>query len=293
MGGPIWSRALGAYVEEAEPSDGFVTWLYGTALGRLALLALFARPWLSNLYAAAKRTRRSARGVAPFAARHHIDLTPWEGQAFSSFEAFFIRETRPLCAPQPGELYAVAQAKLTAHQIGPDLVLTVKGVPYTLDELLDDRAAAAAYAGGVCLVYRLSMTDTHRYLFPDQGTLGPRREIGGVLHTVRPVSARFRVFAHNARAWTVLHTRHFGPVLQMEVGAMLVGRTVEHRRTGDFQALEEKGYFTYGGSSIVQCFAPGRVTLDGDLWQRTRAGEELKVEMGERIGYAQAAECLL
>lgn len=280
----IYSRALKQYIGESEPADNLVHILYETFFGRVLLKLIFARPWFSRLYALTKRTKRSANQIAPFVEKYNIDMSKCEKKAFDSFEDFFTRKTVFLCAPREGFFYSAAQAKLTAVEITDDCRLKIKGVVYSLAELLQDAALAKKYHGGICLIYRLSLTDSHRYIFSADGVHGISKAIKGVLHTVRPISQSYRVFAHNARKWSVLHTPQFKDILQIEIGAMLVGKTVETHKSNQFKALEEKGYFEYGGSTIVQCFEKNAIILDDDLQSFFSEDIEVQVQIGEKIG---------
>ena len=47
---------------------------------------------------------------------------------------------------------------------------------------------------------------------------------------------------------------------------------------------EEKGYFEFGGSTIVLLLQHGKVRLDSDLIENSENGYETIVRMGERIG---------
>ena len=47
---------------------------------------------------------------------------------------------------------------------------------------------------------------------------------------------------------------------------------------------EEKGYFEYGGSTIVLLFEEGRISLDEDIIEQSKLGIETKVSIGEKIG---------
>ena len=46
---------------------------------------------------------------------------------------------------------------------------------------------------------------------------------------------------------------------------------------------EEKGYFAFGGSTLVLFFEKGKVKLADDLLENTRKGYETAVFMGENI----------
>ena len=101
---------------------------------------------------------------------------------------------------------------------------------------------------------------------------------------MRPVSERYRVYARNARSVSILDTDHFGPLLTVEVGAMLVGHIVEHPLPNiTFDALQEKGYFEFGGSTVLLVTGPN-VTIDTDLLEASARGDEVKVRLGEPVG---------
>ena len=109
--------------------------------------------------------------------------------------------------------------------------------------------------------------------------------IPGVLHTVRPVATgKVPVYAENARQYSLLKTENFGVVLMMEVGAMLVGRIVNLHGPAEVRKGQEKGYFEFGGSTVILCFQRGTLTVNDRIWADSRAGRETPVRMGERIG---------
>ncbi len=207
---------------------------------------------------------------------------------FSCFNDFFTRQRKNYVnQTAPDELPAVADSKLTALPISAEQRFAVKGVPYTVAELLDDAQTARRYEGGWCLIFRLAPDDYHRYVYPDAGTQSATRAVPGVLHTVNPIAADLKVYRRNARRWTVLQTAHFGQVVQMEVGALLVGRIRNHCETpASFGKLQEKGYFEYGGSTVILLLPPGCFEPDADILSHSAQGIESKVRLGERIGTA-------
>ena len=133
------------------------------------------------------------------------------------------------------------------------------------------------------MIYRLSMDDYHRFMFLDDGNIINSKKIKGVLHTIRPISKRYNVFCQNSRQVTFLNTKNFGRVIQIEVGAMLVGKIVNYKKI-NFKRLEEKGYFDFGGSTIVQLFEKEKIKIDGDILTKSKENIETKVEIGMKIG---------
>ena len=109
-----------------------------------------------------------------------------------------------------------------------------------------------------------------------------------MLHTVNPVAlGRYDIYKENSRAVTPLRTRSFGYAVQVEVGAMLVGRICNVQTHGRFARGQEKGYFEYGGSTIVLLLQKGAAELRPDVVRNTADGVETRVRQGERIGHAK------
>ena len=156
---------------------------------------------------------------------------------------------------------------------------------YRLGELLADDALAERFLGGWCLIFRLSPDDYHRYAYPDTGTQEPTVRIPGVLHSVNPIAGSLGVYRRNARARTLLHTEHFGDIVQMEVGAMLVGRICNHETGAAACArLQEKGYFEYGGSTVILLLEHGKFEPAADIAKWSARGIESKVKTGDPVG---------
>ena len=47
---------------------------------------------------------------------------------------------------------------------------------------------------------------------------------------------------------------------------------------------QEKGYFAFGGSTLVLMFEKGKIKFSQDLLENTKNGFETAVKMGETIG---------
>lgn len=282
----IWDRAAGQLVSTPDVGAGAMHFVYGTAFGRLLAKSILCRRLPSNLYAAWQNSPLSRGKVRRFMEQYHISVEDCTAQEFPNFNAFFTRQ-RAHCKDCTSEcgLPAIADSKLTALPIRADTVFTVKDVPYTLTELLENEALAKRYAGGLCLIFRLSPDDYHRYAYPDSGTQEATVGISGVLHSVNPIAGTMGVYRRNTRRYTVLHTAHFGTVVEMEVGAMLVGKIQNHcEAPGTFSKLQEKGYFAYGGSTVILLLQRNAVRLDEDILHYSARGIESKVRMGEQIG---------
>lgn len=303
----VIDRRTGLEIPESGFGGGALDFLYGNVFGRILLKYVAAAPWFSRWRGGRRDRPESKDDILPFLEENRIDLSDggfgpgWQADGFATFNEFFtrqrdygayyaaLREHGLLADPasERAELPAVADARLSVWPVGPDLAVPVKQSVYTLKELVGQRAHdidLTPFEGGHCLVFRLGVDDYHRYVFPDSGRLVRRYFIPGELHTVRPVSERYRVYARNARSVSILDTDHFGPLLTVEVGAMLVGHIVEHPLPNiTFDALQEKGYFEFGGSTVLLVTGPN-VTIDTDLLDASARGDEVKVRLGEPVG---------
>ena len=162
----------------------------------------------------------------------------------------------------------------------------IKGNVYNTDKLL--KAPLPDWAkGGYLLLYRLSLCDYHRYIYPLEGRCDKRKEIFGRLESVRRDAAYWRAFAENKRVLEYWKTKN-GDMLHIEIGAMLVGHIHNHNKRC-FHMGEEKGFFSYGGSSIVEIVGK-EIEIDEDILENSKRNFETKIRIGERIGYGKIKE---
>jgi len=103
---------------------------------------------------------------------------------------------------------------------------------------------------------------------------------------VNPFALRKKaeIFCLNKREYTILSNPLFGDVIMAEVGATMVGSIVQTFDGSHVNKGEEKGYFKFGGSTVVLLFEKGKIHIDKDLLINTANGYETTVKMGERIG---------
>ncbi len=97
------------------------------------------------------------------------------------------------------------------------------------------------------------------------------------------------IFCLNKREFTIVTNPLFGDVVMAEVGATMVGSIVQ-TYTGNFvNKGEEKGYFKFGGSTVVLLFEKDKIRIDDDLLMNTLKGYETAIKVGERIGVSMTA----
>lgn len=283
----IWRDRNGNLVPGDDGQDRFLEWMYGTRPGRL-LVKLMIRPGVSRAAGWLLDRRVSALAVRPFIRKNHICMDDFEQRRFRSFNDFFTRRVLPGKRPvddAPGHLIAPCDSKLMVYDIRPDSRFRVKGTEYTLEGLLQSKELAETFLGGTLLLFRLTVGDYHRYTYIDSGFVTGSTRIPGVFHTVNPAAAsRCPIYRENTREYSLLESLRFGTVLQMEVGAAMVGRIVNAPGSRNVRRGEEKGRFEFGGSTVIVLLQKGRAILDADLLRNTAQDAETVVRLGERIG---------
>jgi len=277
----------GTQIEMQDGQEKLLKRLYGNAFGRMLLKPL-VNPMVSKLGGWLLSTKASCMLIDSFIRNNNIDMSQFEDTEYKSYNDFFTRKIKAgarMVDANPNHLISPCDSKLTVLPIDDDCVLTIKNTRYTVASLLRDKKLARKFEGGQALIFRLCVDDYHRYSYVADGTKSRNRFIPGVLHTVNPISNDyFPIYKENSRAYSVLHSDGFGDIVMMEVGALLVGKIVNLHGKKHVQRGEEKGYFQFGGSTVVMLVQKDRVQLDADILKNSREGVETVVRMGERIG---------
>lgn len=260
--------------------------LYKTLIGGVVLFFV-TRKAVSKASSLYMNSKFSTRIINRFIKKNKIDMSDYPEREYSSFNDFFTRKVKTGKRPvskNSNNLISVADSKLLVYPINDKTEMLIKKKRYTVKDLLRSKKLALQYSGGTCLVFRLTVDDYHRYCFVDNGRLIKSRKINGILHTVGPIAfKRYKVFKENQREYSLLDTENFGEVIQMEVGALMVGKIVNHD-IETFKRGDEKGYFLFGGSTVVLIFRENVVEIDKDILNNSRLGIETKVRLGEVIG---------
>ncbi len=258
-----------------------IDFLYKTPVGRFILKGL-VNPIVSKRAAKILSSRMSAAFVPSFIRKNNINIDDYivpEG-GFGSFNDFFTRKIKPGKREIDGSKFICpSDGLLTVSGIDKTSVFNIKNTSYSLKELLDSESLADEFIGGTAFVFRLTPSHYHRYVFCASGKVIETRFIQGILHSVKPVCHEtFPVFIQNSREYAVIDSEEYGKTVQMEVGALLVGKISNSRyEAGDEVHIgTEKGYFEYGGSSIV-------VLTQKRLCEKTDQTEEIPVKLGVDI----------
>ena len=145
---------------------------------------------------------------------------------------------------------------------------------------------ATKYDGGAMAIIRLAPVDYHRYHFPVSGIASKNTKIKGAYYSVSPLALRqrMRIFCENKREYSIVDSHNYGQVLICDVGATLTGSIIQtYEANSTVQKGDEKGYFAFGGSTLIILFEQGKIQFDQDLIENTKGGCETTIKMGEQI----------
>lgn len=277
----------GQIVYKDNGQDNFLKTLYGTALGR-KFLKILINPCISRLGGAFLSTKISSLLVKPFIKANNIDMSDYTEREYASFNDFFTRDLKPgkrFINRDKEVLISPSDGRVSVYDIDDNMMFNIKDSYYTIESLTHSKKAANYYKGGICVIIRLCVDNYHRYCYLDSGYKTTNKFIPGVLHTVNPVACEhYEIYKENSRECSLLHTENFGKVMQIEVGALMVGKIVNYDQVACIHRGDEKGKFEFGGSTIVLLFKKDTVEIDDDLIENTKNGYETSVKMGERIG---------
>ncbi len=283
------NRETGTIEVEKVAGEAWLKWLYYNPLGELSLQTLVKRKFVSEIYGRLMDTRWSAKKIEPFVKDFNIDLSIARRNRFKTFNDFFIRKLKPSARPvdmDSNVLVSPGDGKILAYDNIGNQSFIVKGYRFDVRSFLNNDSLAALYGDGSMILLRLCPTDYHRYHFPLGGTVSPDVKINGSLFSVSPIALRTipEVFLLNKREYIILANRRFGDVIMSEIGATMVGSIVQTYKGDTVVKGQEKGYFKFGGSSILLLFKKGTLKIDNDLLENTAKGLETQVKMGEKIG---------
>lgn len=260
--------------------------LYGTVCGRVILKALTA-PAVSKAAGAFMDSRLSVPLIKRFIKSSGIDTSQYVMKKFRSYNEFFTRRVKRGMRPidrMPSHFISPCDSKLTVYKIGKSSVFRIKGSRYRVSDLIQNDFLAKRYEGGYCMIFRLEVDDYHRYCYIDSGAKTENTFINGELHTVNPIALEhYNIYKRNCREYTVLHTENFGDVVQVEVGAMMVGRIVNRHGAAEVVRGEEKGKFEFGGSTIVLLVQEDMIRIDDDILRNSAENIETVVKYGEKV----------
>jgi phosphatidylserine decarboxylase len=295
-------RYYNRYTQTVETEAVYGEWAlrvcYGSYPGRLLTALLVSRPWVSRIYGWWMRRKSSTRRIRPFMEKFGIDSVEFasEVEEFTSFNDFFVRRLKPISRPIAADVGSITFPADGRHfgweRIGEEQGVFVKGQKWDIGSLLGNDDLAKSYAGGTLVLSRLCPIDYHHFHYPVAGRSVDRWSVRGKLYSVSPLALRIRLsyFWENYRVVERFQSSHGPSVCLVDVGATNVGSIQYVTAAGAAVAKgERRGWFEFGGSSVVTLFPPNTVCLSKDLIDATHEGIELYARMGDVLGSWKAS----
>jgi phosphatidylserine decarboxylase len=226
-----------------------------------------------------------------------LDLSDAAATRFASMHDCFTRALKPGARPiddRTDILASPCDAIVGANGgIASDEIHQIKGMPYSLAELLGDAETAATFTGGTYVTLRLTAAMYHHFHAPHDLTVERVRYLSGDCWNVNPIALKRieRLFCRNERAVVSCRLQDDMPVLLVAVAAILVAGirltffdTDRLLREGGERSVplsaemakgEEMGWFEHGSTIVM--FLPAGFALDVGV------GEGRPIRMGEAI----------
>ncbi|MFA9388482.1 MAG: phosphatidylserine decarboxylase [Prolixibacteraceae bacterium] len=275
--------------KEKVAGERWLKWLYYNPIGEASLWAFAKRKLVSSIYGNRMDRTSSAKKIPAFIEDFDVDMSEAQKQEFSNFNDFFTRKLTADARPIDTSAISVvspAEGKILAYADIRNSDFIIKGYRFDVATFLDNPELAQKYHDGALLVIRLAPFDYHRFHFPISGNISQSKKIDGDYYSVNPFALRKKaeIFCLNKREYTILSNSLFGDVVMAEVGATMVGSIEQTFNQSTVNKGEEKGYFKFGGSTVVLLFEKNKIRIDEDLLINTAQGYETTVKIGERIG---------
>jgi phosphatidylserine decarboxylase len=286
-----YERESGQLKTEKVAGEKWLVWLYNNPVGEATLWTLAKRKLLSSIYGKMMDRASSAKRIHPFIEDFNIDMSGVQEQEFKNFNDFFTRKLKDSARPIDtcfNTVVSPADGKILAYSDISNSDFIIKGFRFDVSSFLEDPLLAQKYSDGDLLIIRLAPVDYHRFHFPVSGNLTANKKIEGDYYSVNPFALRRKaeLFCLNKREYTIISNPLFGDVIMAEVGATMVGSIIQTYNGSSIKKGEEKGYFKFGGSTVVLLFEKGKICVDNDILINAAKGYETAVKMGERIGDA-------
>jgi len=263
-----------------------VKFLYKTTIGRICL-KLITNKRVANCAACFLNSKISGIIKDKVIKKHNIDMNKFVDIKYDTYNKFFTRKYKQQYLNVDNNIdsfISPCDSKLMILKIDEHNEFNIKHSMYKLEEIINNDVVNE-FRNGYLLIFRLDVNDYHRYCYIDDGVRSDYQYIDGKFHTVQPiVYDTYKVFHQNAREWCVLETNNFDKIIEVEVGALLVGKIVNNKNIKSYKKGDEKGYFEFGGSTILLFVKDGVVNFDLDILKNSNEGNETIVKYGERIG---------
>ena len=252
----------------------------------------FAESWGSFLDTTESAARLSTFYTDP---AYHIDDYMVSPSGWLTFNQFFARHVRPGARPVDGlrdDTVVVSPADsvfMGSWPIDRDSQVTVKGLKWSVIELLDGSPYQDAFRGGRFMHAFLNVNDYHRYHVPVRGRVKEVRKIPGkaVLDVIKKDDGSLDVVDGVGYQFTqdrglIIQDSPVGLVATLPIGMAQVSSCNLTAQAGAvLRKGEEFGYFSFGGSDIIVMFEQiADVSLTAEVGVHYKQGETIgKVEV--------------
>lgn len=275
--------------------DAAVKWLYQSGSGKMLSKIITSAP-ISKGYGWLQSQSFSAKKIPDFIKQFNIkmeDYLPEEGRdmqdPYSSFNQFFIRRFKPgvrKFESIPSKMPAPCEARYFGYEnLNESASIPVKGKYMSAREVIASSKWGPLFDDGPMLLARLCPVDYHRYHYPDTGKTLDTFRVPGKLHSVNPIALKEipEILSTNERVVSILDTEQFGKLAYVEVGATCVGKIVQSHKGDKFNRGDEKGYFLFGGSTVIVFGEKGMWKPIPEILENTKEGIEVYSHIGAVI----------
>jgi len=204
-----------------------------------------------------------------------------------TFNQFFARHVKPGKRPIDGpgdDNVIVSPADSVFHgqwEINEDSEITVKGLKWSLYELLDGSPFQDRFKGGMYMHSYLSAHDYHRFHVPVGGVVREVRNIPGrvILDVIKKEDGSLDMTDGDTYQFTqarglIIIESPIGLVAVLPIGMGQVSSVNLTAEAGATLAKgEEFGYFTFGGSDIIVIFEADKVKITAQVGTHYNQGK--------------------
>lgn len=184
-----------------------------------------------------------------------LDLSEARKRRFDSLHDCFVRELKDGARPfdaDPQVICSPSDGIVGGHgRIEGDELLQIKGMPYSLTELLGSAELTAQHQGGSYVTLRLRASMYHRFHAPTDCTVQRVTHIQGDMWNVNPIALKRvpSLYCRNDRAVIEAVLPSGQALTLVPVGAILVASVRLH-------FLDLNLHHDYRGEQVIACNAP-------------------------------------
>ncbi|MDR1458396.1 MAG: archaetidylserine decarboxylase [Puniceicoccales bacterium] len=289
----VFNRYTKSVEIESVCGESYLKWLYYNPVGELTLNLLVKRKIASAIFGIYMRSSRSKRRIVQFLEKYDIGTTSFENDIndFASFDDFFSRKLKKSARPivtEDGHIISSCDGRHLVIQNSNALPqFFAKGQKFDIYSLLLDKQLYDHFRDGMIVISRLSPVDYHRFHFPCNCIPTRYHRINGSYFSVNPIVTKnfLKIFFQNKREITILDTKDIGLIAMVEIGATFVGSIHQSFNLNErYFVGQEKGYFSFGGSTIITIFENNSVRFSDDIVENSKDGMETYVLMGDSMG---------